>query len=322
MSREAIIEYLGDDWAGMVKLIEKSLSSDVGLLSEVNDEVLSHGGKMLRPMLTLLIARACGVLTEDSIKYAAAAEMLHNATLIHDDVADESLERRGAPTVSSRIGSRSAVLVGDFWLARAVDMVVDASNHEEIVGYFSKTLVDLAEGEMLQLQKAGTGDTDEDDYYRIIYSKTASLFEAAIMAGAVSSGAGEEYLDAARKYAVAMGLAFQIKDDILDYTGDRKVGKPVGVDLKEQKITLPLLGALHSSARAEEIRKKVVEIKSHPEYIVEISRFVNESGGIEYAADKLREHVNAAVEALGPLPDTMAKEYLKQLAEYNYFREQ
>ena len=142
---------------------------------------------------------------------------------------------RGAPTVSSRIGSRSAVLVGDFWLARAVDMVVDASNHEEIVGYFSKTLVDLAEGEMLQLQKAGTGDTDEDDYYRIIYSKTASLFEAAIMAGAVSSGAGEEYLDAARKYAVAMGLAFQIKDDILDYTGDRKVGKPVGVGLKSRR---------------------------------------------------------------------------------------
>lgn len=322
MSKEAIIEYLGDDWKEMVGLIRSSLGSDVSLLQDVNGEVLSHGGKMLRPMMTLLMAKACGVLTEDSIRYAAAAEMLHNATLMHDDVADESNERRGFPTVSSFVGPNAAVLVGDFWLAKAVEVVLATARHEEVIGYFSKTLTNLAEGEMLQLQKSETGDTTEEDYERIIYSKTASLFEAALVSGAVSAGASSEFKDVAARYARAIGMAFQIKDDILDYVGDMKVGKPVGVDLKEQKITLPLLGALKSSPKESEIRKKIREIRFHPEYIREITEFVLASSGVEYAAQRLGEYVQTAKDVLSPLPESQAKEYLMQLAEYNIFREQ
>lgn len=321
MSREAIIEYLGEDWKEMVGLISSSLGSDVSLLQKVNEDVLSHSGKMLRPMMTLLMAKACGILTKDSIRYAAAAEMLHNATLMHDDVADESVERRGVPTVSSTVGPNAAVLIGDYWLSKAVEIVLMASGHEEVIGYFSKTLTDLAEGEMLQLQKSGTGDTTEEDYKRIIYSKTASLFEAALVSGAVSAGASREYKEVAAKYAQAIGMAFQIKDDILDYVGDTKVGKPVGVDLKEQKITLPLLGAISGSSRESEIRRMVCEIHSHPEHIKEITAFVLASGGVEYASGKLSEYVELAKEVLSPLPDSQAKEFLKQLAEYNIFRE-
>lgn len=322
MSKEAIIEYLGSDWTRTQEMIRSSLQTDVELLSDVNEEVLSHGGKMLRPMLTLLIARACGILTEDSIKYAVASEILHNATLMHDDVADESAERRGVPTVSSRLGPNAAVLVGDFWLARAVRVVLDTDHHEEVVSYFSKTLADLAEGEMLQLQKASSGDTTEEEYYRIIYSKTASLFEASLLAGAVSSEACDEYKEIARNYAKSLGIAFQIKDDILDYVGDKKVGKPVGIDLREQKITLPLIGAMMNSPREKEIRQKVTRIHSNPEYLEEISEYVRNGGGLEYAAKRLKEHVERAVAALSPLPDSRAKEFLIQLAEYNIFREQ
>ncbi len=321
MNREAIIEYLGEDWEEMVGLIRSSLRSDVPLLQGVTEDVLSNGGKMLRPMMTLLMAKACGVLTKDSIRYAAAAEMLHNATLMHDDVADDSTQRRGSPTVSSILGPNAAVLVGDYWLARAVEVVIMTSMHEEVIGYFSKTLTDLAEGEMLQLQKSRTGDTTEEDYKRIIYSKTASLFEAALVSGAVSAGASGEYREVAAEYAQAMGMAFQIKDDILDYVGDTKVGKPVGVDLREQKITLPLLGAIRGSSREREIRQMVCEIHSHPEYIKEIMAFVLASGGVEYASEKLGEYVEKAKEVLLPLPESKAKEFLKQLAEYNIFRE-
>lgn len=301
--------------------MKDSLHSDVDLLQSTNDSLLSNSGKLLRPIITLLVARACGAVNEDTIHYAAGVELLHNATLMHDDVTDESTERRGRPTLVSVLGPTAAVLVGDFWLARAVELVIRSKHHDRVVSFFSKTLTDLSEGEMLQLEKASRADTTENDYFRIIYCKTASLFEAAAAAAADSVCASDELFEAACGYGRYMGLAFQIKDDILDYAGTAELGKPVGVDLREQKITLPLLGAMKGSPEAEKMRAKVRDIHQHPEYYEEVRDFVWARGGIEYASAKLDEFIGKAVSFLGVFPEGQAKEYLRQLAEYNAFRQ-
>lgn len=320
--QKEVLEYLGSDWTRVNDLIRGALATDIGLLNSTNDTLLSHSGKMLRPVLALLMAYAVGgKATDVSCRYAAATELLHNATLLHDDVADESMERRGAPTVNAILGAQAAVLVGDFWLARAVEMVLAGSERQEsVVTLFSKTLVDLAEGEMLQLEKAESADTCEKDYFRIISCKTASLFEAACESAAVSVGASEEFRKAAREYAHAAGLAFQIKDDILDYAGNAQLGKPLGIDLKEQKITLPLLCAMEGSSREAEIRAMIRDIHSHPEYCDEVRAFVAERGGVRKAAERLDEYIEKAAGCLDILPDSTAKDFLVQLVRFNAFR--
>ena len=261
---------LGQDWTGTQELIHSSLKSDIDLLDQTNEAILSTGGKRLRPMLSLLVARACrqGALPEDSICFAAASELLHNATLLHDDVADNSSFRRGVPTVKSLLGGPASVLIGDFWLVRAMELILSSKTYgATVIRVFAKTLSDLAEGEMLQLQKATGCDTTEDDYFRIIYSKTASLFEAAGVSAAISVGASEELTESVRDYCVSLGIAFQIRDDMLDYSADGSLGKPVGADLDEQKITLPLLGVLRSvdQEEADRIRSMVLSVPEKPE---------------------------------------------------------
>ena len=312
---------LEPDWNKVSDSIRSVLGSDIELLNTTNMSILSHSGKQMRPMLALLIARACsgGMVTEASIRYAASSELLHNATLLHDDVADESEQRRGVPTIMSLMGPAVSVLVGDYWLVKAMELILgDADSDTRVIKIFSKTLSDLAEGEMLQLQKAQKGDTDQEDYLRIIYNKTASLFEAACVSAAVSVGAPEQYEKAAKDYAVALGLAFQIKDDILDYDGSAAVGKPLGVDILEQKITMPLLGAMKNASESEEgrVRGLVSDIVSHPEYRDEIVEFVKSNGGLEYAVRELERYVEYAVKALEVLPDSYEKECLVALAHY------
>ena len=321
MSRQDIISYLGSDWDRVQALIRRQLHSDVALLEQTNAQLLANAGKMLRPMVSLLIARAIGTPTRDSICYAAASELLHNATLFHDDVADGSAERRGQPTVSALLGASSAVLIGDYWLARAVDLVVDTQHRDAVVRKFAKTLTDLAEGEMLQLEKAASCDTTEADYLRIIHCKTASLFCAATETAAVSVDADAEQTAAALAYGSALGVAFQIKDDILDYAGTDSLGKPVGQDLLEQKITLPLLGALQDSPREAEIRALVRDIPSHPENCGMIRRFVAERDGVGFAARRLSEWVERAVRALDAFPESPARTYLAAIARFNEWRE-
>lgn len=320
MSRELIIRHLGSDWTRMSDYIRRALNSDVPLLNSVNDTVLSHSGKMLRPMVTLLLARACGTPGEDTFRYAAALELLHNATLMHDDVADSSSERRGLPTVSALLGPSGAVLVGDFWLSAAVQLVLEADSFQYVVKLFSNSLKDLAEGEMVQMEKASKADTDEKDYLRIITCKTATLFRTAGEVAAHSVNAPEDYAEAARRYGLSLGIAFQIKDDILDYTGTDELGKPTGVDLKEKKITLPLLGALKKSARDGEIRSMILNLDGHSEYIEEIRNFVLRNKGIEYAENMLDYYVNDAISALDPLPASPDKDYLVQIARFNALR--
>lgn len=286
----------------------------------MNEEILSHSGKLLRPMITLLIAKALGEPNEDSLRYAAAAELLHNATLMHDDVTDQSSQRRGRPTVSALLGPSAAVLIGDFWLSKAVDLVVKSTHYQELAGFFTKTLSDLSEGELLQMEKASSADTSEEDYLRIINCKTAALFNVAGSSGAISVGASESQKRAAKEFSRCFGMAFQIKDDILDYLGTDELGKPIGVDLKEQKITLPLIGALRNSNKESEIREKIKNIYNHPSYCEEIRQFVLESQGIEYAISRLDEYVSKAVDALEEFDDSPAKDALIEIAYFNKCR--
>ena len=299
-------------------LIRTALQSDIDLLDRTNRSLLDRPGKQLRPVLVLLTALACAGRTEaDTLRVAAAAELLHNATLLHDDVADNSPQRRGAPTVMSLLGSRASVLLGDFWLVRAVAQILDTSRQSHrIIRIFSGTLSDLAEGEMLQLQKASGGDTREADYLRIIYSKTASLFVASALSAAISVGASPQQEAAATDFARNLGLAFQIKDDIFDYQDDASIGKPVGQDLAEQKITLPLLGALQADpGREAEIRQMVTRIGDHPQYQAEIVAYVKANGGLEYAARRQEEYIGRALAALDGFPEGEGRQALAVLAQ-------
>ena len=326
MTLDEIKDFLGQDWKDTDALIRSSLESDISLLNATNKAILDHSGKQLRPIVSLLVARACGGgrVNADSVRYAAAAELLHNAALLHGGVADSSCERRGAPTVMAILGGPASVLLGDFWLVKALENILTSSaNCNEVIRIFAGTLSSLAEGEMLQLQKASSGDTVEEDYYRIIYSKTASLFEAAFVSAAISVNAPADWIEAVRDYAVSLGIAFQIKVDIFDYSDGKKIGKPVGIDLEEQKITLPLLGALAAASpeRAKQIRGMVLDILEHPEYKEEIVGFVKEGKGIEYAVSRLEDYVSKAVDALAVLPDSKEKDYLVKIAGFTAYRD-
>lgn len=321
MDFSSIKDFLKEDLNKVNKLMATSLSTDIELLDKTNRAILSHNGKQVRPVLTLLVARACsgGFTTDDTIKYAAAVELLHNATLLHDDVADDSPVRRGVPTVMSILGGRASVLLGDYWLVKGMENILASRNSsDKVIRIFASTLTDLAEGELLQLQKAETGDTLEKDYYRIIYDKTASLFVASAASGAISVSATEEKMSAARTYAKCLGVAFQIRDDIFDYEENAEIGKPVGLDLKEKKITLPLLGALAKAGedRGREIRRKLCRIDDHPEYGGEIIEFVKSEGGIEYARKRLYEYVDNARIALRPFGNLQEVEMLCEIAEF------
>lgn len=321
MNLNEVKAFLAEDWTRFQESLVESLKSDVDLLDTTNATILSGGGKQVRPLLSLLVARACtrGKITDDTISCAVAAELLHNATLLHDDVADESNERRGNPTINYTMGPSVSVLVGDFWLVKAMMAVLDANLSDNMMRSFAGTLRCLAEGEMFQLEKAGKGDTSMEDYLRIIYNKTASLFEVTAFTSAESVGAPKEYEDAVCEYAKTLGLAFQMRDDIFDYSPAMgTVGKPQGIDLLEKKITLPLLEALASASVEEdrEIRSMVSVMDQRPENKTKIEDFVRANDGVTKAQRVLNEYVDRAVAALDVLPDTREKQYLCELARY------
>ena len=301
-----IRDFLGEDWFRTEALMKRYLSSDVSLLDKLNRSLLEGSGKKLRPMLCLLVAKAVGgQVCEDACHYAAAMELLHNATLLHDDVVDGSEMRRGRPTLQALMGGTASVLTGDYWLVKALECILDAKGEErdEVLRMFSWTLSSLASGEILQLQMALSGETKEEEYLRIIRCKTACLFETAAVSGALAEEAAPEVVEGVRAFALNLGLAFQIRDDILDYTGGTELGKPVGQDLIEQKITLPLLEALTDATPEEEatIRRKVREIGDHPEYREEIVAFVAAHDGIARATGRLDGFIATAKDALHAL---------------------
>ena len=319
MDYSQIKAFLAGPMGEVSALLEASLKSDITLLDATNLSLLSQGGKRIRPCLTLLAAGACGGIVADSIRFAAASELIHNATLLHDDVVDGAATRRGKPTVMALLSSPASVLIGDFWLVKAIRCLLEADRYSErAIRLFAKTLSDLAEGEMLQLQKASACDTTREDYIRIIYSKTASLFEASVLSGALSADAPEEWTAALAGYARNLGIAFQIQDDILDYAGGAALGKPVGIDLREQKITLPLLCALDSVSEEEAsaVRAKVGRISDEPELATEVQRFVLERDGVEKARAEMGNYIDQALFCLEELPQTEEKSYLANLARF------
>ena len=321
MSREEIIGLIGSPWTEVQEYIRTVLSSDIHLLQNVNTSILDNSGKRLRPMLALLTAGALGTVNSDSIRFAAASELLHNATLLHDDVVDQSSTRRGMPTVSALMGPTAAVLVGDFWLSKAVEAIVGTCRQDEAIPLYSKTLTDLSEGEMLQMEKAASADTTEEDYLRIVFCKTASLFQSTCSAAALSVDASPELMAAAARYGASTGIAFQIRDDIFDYGDPAAIGKPVGSDLKECKITMPLLGALRNSPRQAEIRRLIKEIPSNPGNCAVVHDFVIDGGGIEYASSRLNYFINDALQALEAFPPSPRRDALESLARYNAIRQ-
>ena len=308
-------QFLGPAWKDFQRCFADSLQTDIPLLGKVNRFILEHGGKKLRPTFTLLIAQALGAPCDERVvSCAAASELLHTATLLHDDVADDALTRRGVPTVTALYSPSTAVLIGDFWLSRAMDLIIDHPD-KRVLHIFSKCLCDLARGEMLQLQLAEKGNTTEDDYRKIIYCKTTSLFEAAMVSAAYTVGAGAVETAACRDYACHIGQAFQMMDDILDYSPELSIGKPTGQDIMEKKITLPLLCLFRKLSRLAERNLRRRMKKPDAALVEEIFSLVRQYDALSDARRVLGEEIRQAVAALAPLPDSPDKDYLIKIAE-------
>ena len=306
--------FLGQSWTDFQRCFAESLQTDIPLLGKVNCFILEHGGKKLRPTFTLLTAQALrGVCDERVVSCAAASELLHTATLLHDDVADEATVRRGAPTVMALYAPSTAVLVGDFWLSRAMDLIIDHPD-KRVLHAFSKCLGDLARGEMLQLERAEKGDTTEEDYRRIIYCKTTSLFETAMVSAACSVGARETEIELFRTYARHIGQAFQMMDDILDYSPELSIGKPTGQDIMEKKITLPLLCLFRKVPASVERSLRRRMKKPDAALVEEIFSLVRQYDALSEAHGVLEEEIRQAVDVLAPIPASEAKNYLIKLA--------
>ncbi|MFA6335073.1 MAG: polyprenyl synthetase family protein [Bacteroidales bacterium] len=306
------------EWQSFQRLMKKNLDSNCSLLGTINSYLLDNKGKQIRPLLSILSAKACGEINDLSISCAVVSEMLHTATLLHDDVADNAPQRRGAPTVQTAYSPAASILTGDFWLAKAFSLLVKNQNLT-ILGFFTKTVKDLSEGELFQMQKASSLDTTEEDYYYIIYSKTASLFVAAIKSAVYSVEKDKVILDSMENYASNLGIAFQIRDDIFDYMPNLNTGKPTGGDIKEKKITLPLICALNSAT--EEEKNKMLKIlretlTDDDKLVVEATRLIDKYSGVALAQKTMTVYCKKAEDSLSVLKDSTYKRDLKNLARY------
>ena len=273
-----------------IKLFNDSLSHTDGLLSQVLEHIKSRGGKRMRPMLILLIAKNYGGVNSVTQHSAVGLELLHTASLVHDDVVDESVERRGQASVNAEYNNKVAVLVGDYVLSTAL-LNVSLTNNSKIVQSLAELGRTLSNGEILQLSNIQNTDFSEDVYYEVIKMKTAALFEACCEIGAMSANANDEDLLKARNFGRNLGIIFQIRDDIFDYYDSKEIGKPTANDMAEGKLTLPVLYALNSTHDAEmvEIARKVKRGDVTRDEIALLVDFTKANGGIEYAEQKMLE---------------------------------
>lgn len=307
-----------EDFQRYRSLMESTLVSGSALLNTINSYLLQTSGKQLRPMLAILSAKACGSVNDNTISCAAVAEMIHTATLLHDDVADQSDKRRGVRTVQAEYNPAASILTGDYWLSKAMSILVSL-NDSRIMGFYTKTVEDLSEGELFQMQKASSLDTTESDYYSIIYSKTASLFVGTVKSAVFTVCRNEKVLSAMEEYAGQLGIAFQIRDDIFDYMPGLNTGKPAGGDVVERKLTLPLIAAL-KSATAQERENMISMLKNsdtEEELLMsEAVRMVEKYSGIAIAQEALTERCKRAAEALSFMDESDYKNDLIQLTRY------
>ncbi len=280
-----------------IALFNNALTSEQELLNEVLSHIRQRAGKRMRPILILLTTKAFGAITHVSQYAAVGLELLHTASLVHDDVVDESGERRGQASVNAVYDNKVAVLVGDFILSTALQSISKTQRHD-IVNYLSELGRTLSAGEILQLSNVHAEEINEKVYYDVIKQKTAALFEACAGIGALSANASDEIVRRAKQFGQDLGIAFQIRDDIFDYFEEQNVGKPTGADLAEGKLTLPLIHALNTTGdehyRALTLKAKRLEITK--EEIAELVQFTKDHGGIEYAQLKMREYRRAAMQ--------------------------
>lgn len=293
-----------------------SMQSSVPLLDRITHYIVKRKGKQIRPMFVFLSASVCGGINESTHRGAALVELLHTATLVHDDVVDNSYQRRGFFSINALWKNKIAVLVGDFLLSKGLLLSIENGDFN-LLKIVSEAVRQMSEGELLQIEKVRRMDIDEPVYYDVIRQKTASLIASCCACGAASSGADEATVEKMRLFGEKIGIAFQIKDDMFDF-GTDDVGKPLGIDIKEKKITLPLIYAL-SQAKSSDKKRIINLVKNHNEEadkIAEIIRFVNTTGGLQYAESQMKIYQDEAFEILNTFPESESRRSLEQLVRF------
>lgn len=316
MSIESIRAPIEQDMLAVDQVIRRRLHSDVVLINQVAEYIIGSGGKRLRPALVLLAAGAFGHRGEQQHELAAVVEFIHTATLLHDDVVDESALRRGRPTANTLFGNAASVLVGDFLYSRAFQMMMGA-NSLRVMEVMADATNTIAEGEVLQLLNCHDADIDEARYLQVIHYKTAKLFEAATRLGAILGGASRADEDAMAIYGMRLGTAFQLIDDVLDYSGDNnETGKNVGDDLAEGKPTLPLIYAMqHGNAEQAAVVRKAIE-EGGLDDLQQVMQAIRETGALDYVRQQARREADIACAAISHLPPSNHKESLLQLSDF------
>lgn len=295
---------------------KESMRSNVPLLNRITHYIVKRKGKQMRPMFVFFAAKLCGGITESTHRGAALVELLHTATLVHDDVVDNAYERRGFFSINALWKNKIAVLVGDYLLSKGLLLSVK-NNEFELLKIVSEAVQQMSEGELLQVEKVRKMDISEELYYEVIRQKTASLIASCCATGAQSAGTDATTVEKMRLFGELIGTAFQIKDDTFDF-GTDSVGKPIGIDIKEKKVTLPLIYALNRAEKSE--RKHIINLvknhKEEPKKIKEIIDFVNAKEGVHYANQKMIEYQQKAFDILYTFPESDARTGLEQLVKY------
>lgn len=304
------------------ELFDSSLSSSNALLDSVVSHIRQRNGKMMRPILVLLVARLYGAVCPSTLHAAVSLELLHTASLVHDDVVDESTERRGQLSVNAIFNNKVAVLTGDYLLATSL-VHAELTNSHRIIQLVSTLGQDLADGELLQLSNVSNHSFSEEVYFDVIRKKTAALFAACTKAAAFSVGVGEGKAELARLLGEYIGICFQIKDDIFDYFDNREIGKPTGNDMLEGKLTLPALYVLNTTKNdeAQELAIKVKEGAATLDEIAHLISFIKENGGIEYAVQTMNVYKQKAFDLLASLPESDICVALRAYLDYVVDRE-
>ena len=300
---------------------KNTMRSDVPLLDKVTQYIVKRKGKQMRPMFVFLTAKMLGESNVTTFDAASLVELLHTATLVHDDVVDDANERRGFFSVNALWKNKIAVLVGDYMLSRILLLSIE-KNNTELLGIVARSVREMSEGELLQIEKARHLDITEEIYFEVIRKKTASLIATCCEAGAISVGATDQR-ENMRKFGELVGLAFQIKDDIFDFGSPGNIGKPTGNDIREQKMTLPIIYTINHGSKKD--GSKLIDIiKNHNEESKKIKlaiQLVINNGGIEYAHQRMTELANEALEIIQPLPESAAKRSLIGLVHYTINRD-
>jgi len=313
---DSLKQFTATDMLRVNEVIEQHLSSEVVLINQLSQHIIHSGGKRLRPMLVMLASKACGYEGDKDALLAAIIEFIHTATLLHDDVVDESEMRRGEQTASSIWGNEAAVLDGDYLYSRAFQLMVQAESMP-IMNLLADTTNTIAQGEVLQLLHINDPDTTEQKYHQVIYNKTACLFEAACKTGSIISNSPDSCAETLGEYGKHLGIAFQLVDDALDYEADsEELGKNVGDDLAEGKPTLPLIHAMqHGTDAQRELIREAIE-NGGLDKIEEITLILKQTGSLEYTHQQAIEHADIAKKSISSLPDSISKQALLFLADY------